>query len=339
MKNTNEISILMRQAISDHATPGITYTLENINEKETETNFLGYKTYDKEAPLRNGDIYDLASLTKVVGVTSRILQLLGKKTIDLDDKVSEYLPEVSYPDITIKNLLLHNSGLATDLSNVYSYVNKDEVITAIFKQKLIYPTGTDMVYSDLNFILLGMIIEKVDKVPLDESLRVNVFEPLEMSNTGYCLNKNRQNFVPTEKTDKRGLIQGDVHDETAFMLNGVSGNAGLFSTIEDLRKFCIMYLQNGKYKDKTIIPLNMIDILFKYNFMGRTLGWQRWNKNSKTLWHTGFTGTSIALDLDSSAFFICLTNRVNPTRKNKKWLNVRRLAVSLFFNSPEQLPK
>lgn len=137
MKNTNEISILMRQAISDHATPGITYTLENIKEKETETNFLGYKTYDKETPLRNGDIYDLASLTKVVGVTSRILQLLGKKTIDLDDKVSEYLPEVSYPDITIKNLLLHNSGLAADLSNVYSYVNKDEVIAAIFKQKLI----------------------------------------------------------------------------------------------------------------------------------------------------------------------------------------------------------
>lgn len=292
----------------------------------------------KKIPLKDDDIYDLASLTKVVGVTSRILQLLGKKIIDLDDKVSKYFPQISYPDITVKNLLLHNSGLAADLCNVYSYANKDEMIAAIFKQKLVYPTGTDMVYSDLNFILLGMIIEKVDEESLDKSLKTHVFEPLEMNNTGYCLNENKRNFVPTEKTDKRGLIQGEVHDETAYMLNGVSGNAGLFSTIGDLKNFCIMYLQKGKYKGKTIIPSDMIDTLFNYNFMGRTLGWQRWNKNSKTLWHTGFTGTSIALDLDHSTFFICLTNRVNPTRKNQKWINVRRLAVSLFFNSPEQLP-
>lgn len=338
MRNTNEISMLMKQAINDCATPGISYALEDIKNKTAETSFLGYKTYDKKIPLKDDDIYDLASLTKVVGVTSRILQLLGKKIIDLDDKVSKYFPQISYPDITVKNLLLHNSGLAADLCNVYSYANKDEMIAAIFKQKLVYPTGTDMVYSDLNFILLGMIIEKVDEESLDKSLKTHVFEPLEMNNTGYCLNENKRNFVPTEKTDKRGLIQGEVHDETAYMLNGVSGNAGLFSTIGDLKNFCIMYLQKGKYKGKTIIPSDMIDTLFNYNFMGRTLGWQRWNKNSKTLWHTGFTGTSIALDLDHSTFFICLTNRVNPTRKNQKWINVRRLAVSLFFNSPEQLP-
>ena len=338
MRNTNEISMLMKQAINDCATPGISYALGDIKNKTVETSFLGYKTYDKKIPLKDDDIYDLASLTKVVGVTSRILQLLGKKIIDLDDKVSKYFPQISYPDITVKNLLLHNSGLAADLCNVYSYANKDEMIAAIFKQKLVYPTGTDMVYSDLNFILLGMIIEKVDEESLDKSLKTHVFEPLEMNNTGYCLNENKRNFVPTEKTDKRGLIQGEVHDETAYMLNGVSGNAGLFSTIGDLKNFCIMYLQKGKYKGKTIIPSDMIDTLFNYNFMGRTLGWQRWNKNSKTLWHTGFTGTSIALDLDHSTFFICLTNRVNPTRKNQKWINVRRLAVSLFFNSPEQLP-
>lgn len=338
MRNTNEISMLMKQAINDCATPGISYALEDIKNKTVETSFSGYKTYDKKIPLKDDDIYDLASLTKVVGVTSRILQLLGKKIIDLDDKVSKYFPQISYPDITVKNLLLHNSGLAADLCNVYSYANKDEMIAAIFKQKLVYPTGTDMVYSDLNFILLGMIIEKVDEESLDKSLKTHVFEPLEMNNTGYCLNENKRNSVPTEKTDKRGLIQGEVHDETAYMLNGVSGNAGLFSTIGDLKNFCIMYLQKGKYKGKTIIPSDMIDTLFNYNFMGRTLGWQRWNKNSKTLWHTGFTGTSIALDLDHSTFFICLTNRVNPTRKNQKWINVRRLAVSLFFNSPEQLP-
>ena len=132
MRNTNEISMLMKQAINDCATPGISYALEDIKNKTMETSFLGYKTYDKKIPLKDDDIYDLASLTKVVGVTSRILQLLGKKIIDLDDKVSKYFPKISYPDITVKNLLLHNSGLAADLCNVYSYANKDEVIAAIF---------------------------------------------------------------------------------------------------------------------------------------------------------------------------------------------------------------
>ena len=338
MKNINEISMLMRTAIKDHATPGITYTLEDIQNKQSETSFLGYKTYDQITPLKDGDLYDLASLTKVVGVTSRILQLLGTGAIRLDDKVKEYVPEANYPDVTVKNLLLHNSGLPADLENVYSYGNKANVINAILKQKLVYPTGTNMIYSDLNFILLGLIIEKVDQEGLAPSLKRHVFDPLDMRDTGYCIAKDKSCFVPTEESQRRGLIQGVVHDETAYMLDSVSGNAGLFSTIDDLKKFCLMYLQKGKYKNKTIIPSNMIDDLFNYNFMGRTLGWKRWNKDNKTLWHTGFTGTSIALDLDNASFFICLTNRVNPTRKNRKWINVRKLAISLFFNSLENLP-
>lgn len=160
-----------------------------------------------------------------------------------------------------------------------------------------------------------------------------------MENTGYCINKSKSHFVPTEKTRSRGLVQGVVHDETAYMLEGISGNAGLFSTISDLKKFCLMYLQKGKYKNRTIIPSQMIDDLFKYDFMGRTLGWKRWKINKRMLWHTGFTGTSIALDLDNFSFFICLTNRINPTRKNRKWIDIRKLAISLFFNSLEEIPE
>ena len=98
-----------------------------------------------------------------------------------------------------------------------------------------------------------------------------------------------------------------------------------------------MYLQKGKYKNRTIIPSQMIDDLFKYDFMGRTLGWKRWKINKRMLWHTGFTGTSIALDLDNFSFFICLTNRINPTRKSRKWIDIRKLAISLFFNSLEEI--
>ena len=339
MKNINEISMLMRSAIENHATPGISYALEDIKNKRTETCFLGYRTYNKEVPLKDGDLYDLASLTKVVGVTSRILQLLGTKNIRLNDKVEKYLPKFDYHDITIKNLLLHNSGLPADIDNVFMYKNKADVIDAIFNQKLVYPVGTDMIYSDLNFILLGLVIEKIDHKSLDESLKIHVFEPLDMENTGYCIDKSKSHFVPTEKTRSRGLVQGVVHDETAYMLEGISGNAGLFSTISDLKKFCLMYLQKGKYKNRTIIPSQMIDDLFKYDFMGRTLGWKRWKINKRMLWHTGFTGTSIALDLDNFSFFICLSNRINPTRKNRKWIDIRKLAISLFFNSLEEIPE
>ena len=236
-------------------------------------------------------------------------------------------------------MLLHNSGLPADIDNVFMYKNKADVIDAIFNQKLVYPVGTDMIYSDLNFILLGLVIEKIDHKSLDESLKIHVFEPLDMENTGYCIDKSKSHFVPTEKTRSRGLVQGVVHDETAYMLEGISGNAGLFSTISDLKKFCLMYLQKGKYKNRTIIPSQMIDDLFKYDFMGRTLGWKRWKINKRMLWHTGFTGTSIALDLDNFSFFICLTNRINPTRKNRKWIDIRKLAISLFFNSLEEIPE
>lgn len=163
MRNINEISMLMRSAIQDHATPGISYALEDIKNKRTETSFLGYKTYNEKIPLKDGDLYDLASLTKVVGITSRILQLLGTNTICLNDRVEKYLPKFSYHDITIKNLLLHNSGLRADLDDVFMYKNKADVIDAIFNQKLVYPTGTDMIYSDINFILLGLVIEKIDQ--------------------------------------------------------------------------------------------------------------------------------------------------------------------------------
>lgn len=337
MKNSNEISMLMRQAIQDKATPGVSYLLEDMRHKSLETNFMGYKTYDKDSPVEARNFYDLASLTKVIGTTSRIFQLIGDNKIKIDDDIKEYLPKVNYPNVTIKNLLMHNSGLVADLSNVYSYSSKDEIIKAIYNQSLVYPTGKDMIYSDLNFILLGLIIEKVDGMSLDKSLNENLFQPLEMSDTGYCLKKKKSQFIPTEFTKERGIIQGQVHDETAYMLDGVSGNAGLFSTVEDLKKFCEMYLNNGEYKGKEIIPANMLQQLFKYNFCGRTLGWQRWNTDSKTIWHTGFTGTSIAINFDNDSFFVCLANSINPTRKNKKWISIRRLAISLFFNQTEKI--
>lgn len=335
MENSVAIYSLMDQAIRVKATPGVSYLISGKNEREQH--ILGYQDYEQN-PLTEQSIYDIASLTKVVAITTRILQLLGKGSLSLSTKVGEFWPNLEYRDVTIENLLLHNSGLIADLPNIYDYTSKDAVIKAVLGQKLIYPTGQNMVYSDLNFILLGLIIEKVDGLSLDLSIKENVFKPLQMNSTGYNLQADLKRFVPTEVNKVRGLVRGKVHDETAFQLNGVSGNAGVFSTLADLANFCQMYQNHGIFEEREIIPEKMIDQLFAYNFMGRTLGWQRWDTTSKKLWHTGFTGTSIALDLDKGNSFICLTNCVYPTRDNQQWLPLRRLAVSLFFGKTEVLP-
>lgn len=338
MNNNLEIYSVLRKAIFQKATPGISYAI--VGKDEEESHYLGFLNYDKKEIVQPNLLYDLASLTKVVGVTTRILQLLDQGKVNLEDKISLYLADLSYPGIKVKNLLLHNSGLPADLNNIYSYKNEHDVLTAIKNVSLEYPTGTKMVYSDLNFILLGLIIEIIDQMPLDLSLTKYVFRPLGMKSTGFNPQRPLKRFVPTEFNKERGLIRGQVHDETAYQLGGVSGNAGLFSSLEDLEKFCKMYLNKGFeiYNKRQIIPANQIENLFKYNFCGRTLGWARWAENKKFIWHTGFTGTSIGLDLERKRAFICLTNRVCPTRRNQKWNSIRRVAMTLFFNCQEKIP-
>lgn len=335
MNNNVEIYSLMEKALKQNATPGISYSILGNNEEESH--YLGFTNYDHTQIISPNMIYDLASLTKVVGVTTRILQMLDYHQLSLNDSISKYIEGTNYGKVKIGNLLLHNSGLPADLPNVYAYTNSTSVIDAIKKIKLQYNTGQKMVYSDLNFVLLELIIEKVDTTSLDLSLKKYVFAPLHMKNTGYCLKRPINSFVPTEYKAERGLIRGKVHDETAFQLNGISGNAGLFSTLIDLEKFCSMYLHSGKYLNENILSPSIINKLFDYDFEGRTLGWARWTKQKKYLWHTGFTGTSIGIDLERKRAFICLTNRVCPTRNNQDWNRIRRISMTLFFNQPETL--
>lgn len=335
MNNNLEIYSLIEKAIIQRATPGVSYAI--LGPDENETHYLGFLTYDHQERVNSRSIYDLASLTKVVGVTTRILQMLAYNQISLKDEIAKYLPDVSCKGITIKNLLIHNSGLPADLNNIYSYKSSADVISAVKSIEPISELGEKVIYSDINFVLLGLIIEEIDKVSLDKSIDKNIIQPLKMKNTGYNLNKPVQLFVPTEYNSARGLIKGKVHDETAFQLNGVSGNAGLFSSLTDLEKFCLMYLNKGKYNGKDIIPFKEISELFNYNFEGRTLGWARWAKNKKFIWHTGFTGTSIGIDLERKRAFICLTNRVYPTRENQSWNKIRRELMTLFFEEEENI--
>ncbi|MFC6200501.1 serine hydrolase domain-containing protein [Lactiplantibacillus nangangensis] len=277
-------------------------------------------------------IYDLASVTKVVGTTTRIFQLLSDHTIRLDDPVARFLPGFAHKEITIKQLLLHNSGLPADIDNLTN-MNREDLIAAVYDAKLINRPGEKFVYSDLGYIILGWIIRTVDGA-LARSIQDHVLYPLAMTNTGYNLNRPKVRFVPTEFDPRRGQIQGQVHDYKAFLLNGESGHAGLFSTLTDLTVFIEMMLNFGEYQGKRVLDENVFDWLGEYDVEGRTLGWERYNGKHQYL-HTGYTGTAVAFDLDRQVGLVLLTNRVYPTSDNQVWNRDRQQVFDLFFNDQD----
>lgn len=273
-------------------------------------------------------LYDLASVTKVVATTTRIFQLLSDHTIRLHDSVTRFLPGFTHPEITIKNLLLHNSGLPADIEHS-DRMNREDLITAIYDCELEHEPGQATVYSDLGYILLGWIIRTVDG-SLARSVQDHILYPLAMTNTGYNLNRPKVRFVPTEFDLRRGQIQGQVHDYKAFLLNGESGHAGLFSTLTDLTVFTEMMLNFGAYQGKRVLDENVFDWLDAYDEDGRTLGWERY-AGQHQYYHTGYTGPMIAFDLDRQLGLVVLTNRVYPTRENTAWNRDRKEVLDLFF--------
>lgn len=337
-KTIEQINQSITYAINKQDIFGASYSL--IDNNTNQYSYVGFQGKGKDKiPLTPNMIYDLASLTKVIGTTTRIFQLLANNKIHLTDRIGKYLIGITYPDITIEELLMHESGLPADFENVHQ-MNQATLIKKVRNAQLMYEPGTKTLYSDLNYILLGWLIETIDQTVLDIDLTNNVFAPLGMKDTTYNPARARSLCVPTEfQADRGGIIRGQVHDYKAYLLDGVSGHAGLFSTLADITRFVRALLAGGSYIGIQVFP----DIFYKYlkspkyRKNGRSLGWAVWNMHRNMFWHTGFTGTSVAFDLDKKSGFICLTNAVYPTRKNKAWINDRRATIKIFFNEDEAI--
>ncbi len=321
-------------------------------------NAYGRLTYDDDAkPTTMNTIYDLASVTKVIAATSAIIKLYEEGKVDLDAPVAQYIPQFAVNnkgDITVRNLLLHNSGLTAWTPFYQMYSTAEEVRNAIYSCSKEYETGTQTIYSDYNAVLLGDIIEKVSNIRLDKYCKEFIFLPLGMTVTDYLIPIS-QNYriAPTEYDTywRNELLIGYVHDETAALLEGVSGNAGLFSTGPDLYKFMRMMLKKGRYVDERKVPAkNKEEQLFKEESVDlfttkvtglgylntRALGWdtkpEPTNKyppqcgykfSQNCFGHTGYTGTSVWCDKDKNLIIIFLTNRIYPKRGNEEIKNIR----------------
>lgn len=272
-------------------------------------------------------IYDIASLSKVVGTTTAIMILYDEKKVDLDAPVFRYLPAFSgglKDRVTVRELLTHRSGLPAgrDLWRVAHspQMARDMVLASELK----YVPGTAYVYSDLGADVLGMIVEKVSGERLDMFLERRVFGPLGMRDTFYRpADSVRYRIAPTAVTPPRGYpLQGEVHDENAYALGGIAGHAGLFSTAADLSIFAQMMLSGGTYDGVHIMSEPTVALFTLRTAGHRALGWDTADGDygsgqyltQRAYGHTGFTGTSIWIDPDREMFVILLTNRVHAAK-------------------------
>ncbi|MBR2833580.1 MAG: serine hydrolase [Bacilli bacterium] len=288
-------------------------------------------------------LYDLASLTKVIVTNTLIGFALEENKLSLDDKLSNYLLEYKYLDIindiyspiTIKELLTHRSALKVDnikdelkeLSkqgyDIASERCRQNLKNIKIDMNLIKIINNEIVkevsYANINFILLKELLEEIYDIPFNLLAKQKIFEPLNMESTHF--NKiaddiDTSKYAETENTDYRGLVKGYVHDENAFFLGGVSGNAGLFSNIKDISKFVQMILNNGRVDNKKFLSKKIIDNWFRPYNNKRTLGWEYYDNN--IIKHTGFTGTCIFINRNKNIALVILTNRINYDSENEK---------------------
>ena len=323
----------INQLIDDKAVIGMVCSI--ITKESRELFFVGESEENKAATLNT--IYDLASVSKVVGTLSAILKLIEEGYFTLDTKVKDILVDYKY-DSTVLDLLLHQSGLPADDKD---YRNSSDYRKFVYDLELTYEPRSKVEYSDFGYNLLGFIIEHY-KGNINDYLSEILFKPLEMLNTTYLPNTLNQDLIaPSEIHATRGKILGEVMDGKAHMLNGLSGNAGLFSNINDLSNYLLMLLNNGSLFNQEIFKSETINLL-KKSFtkslnIDRTLGYiisdERFDFDSERLiYHTGFSGPMILVDFKHEFAVAILCNRTYPDRSNTKIIEERFKLVNLIYD-------
>jgi CubicO group peptidase (beta-lactamase class C family) len=282
-----------------------------------------------EDPMGKNTIFDMASVTKPVATATSILILMDRNAIGLDDYVRSYLPAFACKgkeEARIKHLLTHTSGLppytnASKIEEQFGSPCPEKVIDKICSLEALSTPGEDFRYSCLSYITLGKIVEVISGQCLADFSKKNIFAPLGMKHSMYNPPASwKKDIAATEVVDGKPL-RGTVHDPLARLMDGVSGNAGLFSNALDLSIYCRMLLNGGIWKRKRILSPEAVRLLTTFQTHGRAYGFgvsSRYSSSKgayaseKAFTHTGYTGTSIVCDPESETYVIILANRVHP---------------------------
>jgi CubicO group peptidase (beta-lactamase class C family) len=343
-----EIESIITKGLADKKMPGCVVAFGRKN-KLAWLKAYGNKRVEWEGepslPMTVDTVFDLASLTKPIATATSVMLLVEQGTVKLDEPVATYLPKFADTGdeatdeekrrVTVRHLLVHTSGLIADNPIGDYEQGVDESRQRLLKLKLKTPAGDNFVYSDVNFMTLGLLIEKVSGQNVHEFSQQHIFKPLGMKETTYVPGDAlKERTAPTQRR-KDAWMQGEVHDPRAYLLDGIAGHAGLFSTSQDLAKYAAAMLNRGEYSGTRIMKEETWSLMTAANPIPakrngekyeafRGLGWDMRSgfstnggsgRSAKAFGHGGFTGTVIWIDPEQDWFFIFLSNRVHPDGK------------------------
>jgi len=323
------VDAVIQNAISDGSIPGAVLVVGHDGQVIYRKAYGARALEPRREVMTLDTVFDVASLTKVIVTTTAVMQLVERGKVRLNDPVAKYLPEFARngkEEITVRQLLTHYSGLEPDLDLKTSWEGKQTAYRMTFAETPADPPGSKFSYSDVNFIVVGALVERVSGETLDEYAMRHIFLPLKMTRTRYLPPAAwRMKIAPTQYDEHERMLRGVVHDPTARRMGGVAGQAGLFSTGDDLAKFAQALLNGGG----GILSAMTVEKMTRPEQppsapVLRGFGWDidsPFSSNRGDLLpvggfgHTGFTGTSMWIDPTTRTYIILLTNAVHPRGK------------------------
>ena len=292
----------------------------------------GYRAVKpKLIPMTPDTVFDMASLTKPTATATSIMLLIERGKLKLTDKIAQYIPAFGQngkQDITVAMLLLHRSGMTPD-NSLKDYVGtREDMIDHIYALPTIWEPGTKYKYTDVGFVVLGELVRVIDGRPLDEFAKQEIFQPLGMKDTTFKPTGDiAKRCAPTQFIDGKWRL-AEVHDPRAYRLGGVAGHAGLFSTADDLARYCRMLMNGGELDGVRILSEDTVrEMTTPRELPGDENGWRTYGFSTHTsdrsargaifdpetsFGHTGWTGTAYWIDPKNNLFYVLLTSRCHP---------------------------
>jgi len=348
---------ILRDAVEEQAFPGAALAV-GYQGKLTASHGFGRFTYDSDAPpITRETVFDIASVTKAVAATTVAMILFERGWLKLEAPVAQLLPEfvsLSPPHqrpkreaVTVRMLLAHSSGLPA-YEKLFEYAHdRKQLLRAAMTTPLASAPGTRADYSDIGFILLGEILERIAGEPLDQFAQREIFDRLGMARTWFIPPLElRQQIPPTEddRTFRKRIIQGEVNDENAWVMGGISGHAGVFASAPDLAVFAECLLNGGAPLLKPATTALFTRREESPHGTSRALGWDTPSQPSSSgtqfsassYGHLGFTGTSLWMDPKRHLSVTLLTNRTWPDRRSQRIKEIRPLVHDAIVEAIER---
>ena len=325
---------IFQKAVQEGKTPGAVAAIGQAGNTVWKGVFGHRALVPQQEPMTWATLFDMASLTKVLITAPAIMQLYERGLVRLDAPVSTYLPAFATNGkqaITVRLLLTHYSGLAPDLDLSTPWHGKEAAVQRVMDARPAHPSGEQFVYSDINFITLGLIVEKLSGLPLDIYATRNILQPLGLSRTFFLPDSAlHDSIAPTQYDEQNQMLRGVVHDPTTRRMDGVAGHAGLFSCADDMLTYAhaLLARRAGLPSAFPLRPETLVLMSTPQQPAGKSdlrgLGWDIATHYSSprgehfpasSFGHTGFTGTSLWLVPEKETFVLILTNRVHPDGK------------------------